>query len=173
MTHLNIEIKARCDNPDAVRKVLIERNAIFKGTDIQIDTYFNCPNGRLKLREGNIEYALIHYNREDITSPKKAIVSLYYPERNSSLKEILTNALGIFVVVKKKREIYFIDNVKFHIDMVDELGTFIEIEAIDTKGTIGKDKLRQQCEKYIKLLNIQPSNLIHCSYSDMLLKNEL
>ena len=173
MTHLNIEIKARCDSPDAVRKVLTERNAIFKGTDIQIDTYFNCRNGRLKLREGNIEYALIYYNREDTASPKKAIVSLYHPERNSSLKEILTNALGVLVVVKKKREIYFIDNIKFHIDNVENLGSFIEIEAIDTSGTIGEEKLRQQCEEYIKLFNIQPSDLIHCSYSDMILKNEL
>ena len=169
MSHLNIEIKARCNNPDAVRKVLNERNAIFKGIDFQIDTYFNCPNGRLKLREGNIEHNLIHYNREDKAGPKKAIITLYNSKRNSTLKEILTNSLGILVVVKKKREIYFIENIKFHIDTVEQLGSFIEIEAIDTAGTIGEEKLRQQCQEYIKLFNIQPSDLIPFSYSDMLL----
>ena len=59
----------------------------------------------------------------------------------SSLKEVLTKALGVLTVVDKKREIYFIGNVKFHIDTVESLGTFIEIEAQDHDGTIGKDKL--------------------------------
>lgn len=123
----------------------------------------------MKLREGNIEYALIHYKRENETEPKESIVTLYYPERNSALKEILVNSLGIHVVVKKKREIYFIDNVKFHIDTVDGLGSFVEIEAIDTAGKIGKDTLLRQCERYMNLFGIRSDDLVNSSYSDMLL----
>jgi len=85
------------------------------------------------------------------------------------LKEILTKALGILVVVDKKREIYFIDNVKFHIDIVENLGTFVEIEAIDNDGDIGKEKLLEQCQLYLDMFNIPQKDLISVSYSDLLL----
>ena len=172
ISHLNIEIKARCSHPDIVRRILKERNATFKGVDRQVDTYFNSRNGRLKLREGDIEYSFIHYDREDKIGPKKSMVTLYRPTRNSTLKEILTSALGVLVVVEKKREIYFVDNVKFHIDIVDRLGSFVEIEAIDATGTMGRDELLRQCEEYMKLFGIHPDDLIGCSYSDMLLDLE-
>lgn len=118
MSHLNVEIKARCARPDEVRRLLSERGADFKGTDRQVDTYFHCPAGRLKLREGNIENALIHYDRENRAGPKKAVVSLYQIPPDPALKEALSRALGVLVVVKKTREIYFIGNVKFHLDDV-------------------------------------------------------
>ncbi len=131
MSHLNIEIKARCANPQAIRDILRSQGADFRGTDYQTDTYFKVERGRLKLREGNIENALVYYEREDQEGPKQAQVTLYPTTPGSGLKEILTQSLGILVVVKKQREIYFIDNVKFHLDTVDGLGTFAEIEAID------------------------------------------
>lgn len=170
MSFLNIEIKARCKKSSQIRQILRQRNAIFKGEDHQIDTYFNCKDGRLKLREGTIENHLIHYQRNDEAGPKKSVVTLYKPQPGSKLKEILTNSLGVFIVVDKKREIYFINNVKFHLDTVDELGSFVEIEAIDNTGQIGQDKLKKQCEKYIGLFQIQAEDLINCSYSDMLLQ---
>ena len=71
-------------------------------------------------------------------------------------------------VVDKKREIYFIDNVKFHIDKVKGLGNFIEIEAIDKTGKIGKKKLLEQCNYYIKLFGIKNTDLLSNSYSDLL-----
>ena len=77
----------------------------------------------------------------------------------------------MLAVVDKKREIYFIKNVKFHIDTVVGLGEFIEIEAIDMDGSIGKDKLDSQCKEYIKLLNIMDKDLISDSYGDLILKN--
>ena len=55
MSILNIEIKAQCDQPDRIRNILREHHADFKGTDRQIDTYFEVPEGRLKLRQGTIE----------------------------------------------------------------------------------------------------------------------
>ena len=169
MSHLNIEIKARCSDPERVRKVLQARDAVFKGVDHQVDTYFRCAKGRLKFREGNIEYSLIHYDRQDEAGPKDSLVTLYHPERNSALKEILSNSLDILVIVRKRREIYFIDNVKFHIDIVDTLGSFVEIEAIDVTGAIGKDALKIQCDEFMRLFGIQPEDLLTSSYSDMLL----
>ena len=170
MIHTNIEIKARSKNQDKIREILKSKSAEFKGVDHQIDTYFNVINGRMKLREGNIENHLIHYSRENKSGPKQSDVLLYDSEPKSSLKSLLTRALGIFAVVDKEREIYFIDNVKFHIDSVKDLGTFIEIEAIATDGDISTEELKNQCDSYLKLFNISEEDLLSVSYSDLLLK---
>jgi adenylate cyclase, class 2 len=172
MKHLNIEIKARCDDHKKVRDFLISNHANFKGTDHQIDTYFKANNGRLKLREGNIENHLIFYEREDKEGPKQSKVILFVSDPKSSLKEILIHAMGVLVIVDKTREIYFIENVKFHIDTVKDLGTFMEIEAIDSDGSIGKEKLLEQCNKYLSLFGINESDLISVSYSDLLLRRQ-
>ena len=172
MPHINIEIKARCKNPGRIKKILKSQNADFKGIDYQVDTYFKVPYGRLKLREGNIENYLIFYERKDSVRPKKSSVSLFENKKGSSLKGILDNALGKLIVVDKKREIYFIENVKFHLDKVKDLGTFVEIEAIDRDNSIGRQRLYRQCEYYMKLLNIMPEDLISSSYSDLLLDKQ-
>ncbi len=170
MKHLNIEIKAKCENHEKIRTILTSHNADFKGTDHQIDTYFKVNKGRLKLREGNIENYLIFYERENKEGPKQSDVILYKIDLKSSLKNILLNSLGILTIIDKTREIYFIDNIKFHIDTVKGLGTFVEIEAIDSNGTIAKEKLLEQCNNFLKLFDIPKEDLISVSYSDLLLK---
>lgn len=172
MVHINIEIKAACVDHDRVRDILRSKNAIHKGVDHQIDTYFRVNSGRLKLREGNIENHLIHYVRENTVGPKRSDITLFASHPDTSLKEILTKACGILIVVDKKRDIYFIDNVKFHIDVVQDLGTFVEIEAIDD-GSIGSERLLEQCRQYMVLFDIHDEDVINVSYSDLLMqKNE-
>ncbi|MBI2411237.1 MAG: class IV adenylate cyclase [Candidatus Kerfeldbacteria bacterium] len=166
---LNIEMKARCNDQQRIREILRSQQADFRGVDHQIDTYFVVPHGRLKLREGTIENHLIFYERENSAGPKKAEIMLYDTKPESSLKTILLAALETLVVVDKQREIYFINNVKFHIDNVKELGYFIEIEAIDDTEEMSEEKLREQCEMYMKLFEIQDDQLITHSYSDLLL----
>jgi adenylate cyclase, class 2 len=171
MKHTNIEIKARCNNQESIRNILKTGNAEFKGTDHQIDTYFNVNSGRLKLREGNIENALIHYNREDKDDAKESDVILYQNSKNSLLKELLSRALGHLVIIDKEREIYFIGNVKFHLDVVKDLGEFIEIEAIGNDNT-DKDNLMSQCKFYLNLFGINKEDLVPVSYSDLLLEKQ-
>lgn len=169
--HQNIEIKARCQDSDLIRGILKDKNARFIGVDSQTDVYFKTNHGRLKLRKGNIENCLIFYDRENKKGPKHSKVILFNTPKDSLLESILRNAYGVLVEVKKKREIYFIDNVKFHIDEVEFLGNFVEIEAIDKDGSIGKEKLMLQCREYMNLFKIQEKDLIQISYSDLLLKN--
>ena len=164
-----IEIKSRCNDQDKIRNILKGEGAEFKGLDIQTDTYFRVPHGRLKLREGNIENNLIHYNRPNQDGPKQSSVLLYRSDPASNLKSILMRSLGVLAVVEKKREIYFIDNIKFHIDTVSGLGTFVEIEAIDEKGNIGKERLQEQCEAYLERFGVVKDDLVDCSYSDLIL----
>ncbi len=167
---LNIEIKAYCSNPESIHQILKEKKARFVGVDHQIDTYFKVNNGRLKLREGNIENHLIHYIRSNRVGPKKSEVLLFKSEPKSSLKEILIKSVGILVVVDKNRSIYFIENVKFHVDEVEGLGSFVEIEAIDDKDKFEESELTDQCQYYMDLFEIKQHELIDISYSDMLLE---
>ena len=170
MPILNIEFKAKTNNLIVAENILLQHHPVFIGEDHQVDTYFNVPNGRMKLREGNIENALIHYERENTAGSKSSQVILYQHQPDKNLKDILTQALGIKAVVNKRRKIYFIDNVKFHFDTVEGLGTFIEVEAIDKDGTIGAEKLQSQCDHYAALFNIKQEDFIAVSYSDMILE---
>jgi predicted adenylyl cyclase CyaB len=170
MDHLNVEIKAKCADQNRIREILQSNKADYQGLDHQIDTYFKVNHGRLKLREGNIENHLIYYERENQESPKLSKVILHQTEPQSPLKDILIKALGVLVIVDKQREIYFIGNVKFHLDKVEALGTFIEIEAIDLSNNIGQEKLQEQCQYYLDLFKIKKEYLISNSYSDLLLK---
>ena len=175
MKHTNIEIKAKStkEKQNKIREFLKSKSAEFKGTDIQIDTYFKTNDGRLKLREGNIENHLIFYKRENTKDSKESNILLYDSDPKSNLKSILINSLGELVVVKKSREIYFIDNVKFHLDSVEDLGEFVEIEAISENDEIPKEKLIEQCNNYKNKFEISEKDLIKDSYSDMLIrKNE-
>lgn len=170
MNHLNIEIKAKTNRADEIRNILKKSGARSVGLDHQIDTYFRVQHGRLKLREGNIENHLIYYERGNKKGPKQSNVTLFNTTRKSPVKDMLKKSIGVLVVVDKKREIYFIDNVKFHLDKVKGLGNFVEIEAIDKTGKIGKKKLLEQCNHYLKLFKIKNSDLLSNSYSDLLNK---
>lgn len=165
----NFEFKATCQHLNILEQKLLELNPMFIGEDHQVDTYFNVTVGRLKLREGNIENALIHYERKNTASAKQSNVLLYQHSPNVFLKNILIKALGIKTIVSKKRKIYFIENVKFHFDIVENLGTFIEVEAIDKNGNIGIDKLKEQCTFYIEFFNLKNEDFIENSYSDMMM----
>lgn len=170
MSFINVEIKARTARADQIRQYLLHRGADFRGTDLQTDTYFNVPNGRLKLRQGNIETNLIWYLRNNQAGPKQSDCLLTPVADAKALKQTLTNALGIKVTVVKKREIYFIGNVKFHIDELEGLGTFVEVEASNKTEDLPVEKLREQCEYYCKAFEIQEADLLQYSYSDMLLE---
>lgn len=170
MPYVNIEIKAKSEHHEKVREFLVTSGAEFIGVDHQIDTYFKVSKGRLKLREGNIENHLIYYERLNNSGPKQSNVTLFPFAPGSPLKSMLAQANGVLTIVDKKREIYFIENVKFHIDTVERLGTFIEIEAIDKDGSIGKETLLEQCNRYLELLGIRKEDLVSESYSDLLLR---
>ena len=167
---LNFEFKARSKNNTELEQKLHRFKPRFAGEDDQCDTYFNVSSGRLKLREGNIENALIHYQRSDEAGAKQSDVLLYQHHLDPALKLVLTAALGVKVVVEKRRRILFVENVKFHFDHIAQLGDFVEVEAIDQDGSIGIEKLREQCLFYAGVFGISEEDCIAESYSDLILK---
>ncbi len=170
MSHTNFEFKAAVKELVSYENKLKELNPIFKGIDYQKDTYFNVEKGRLKLREGNIENALIWYDRANTATSKESSIILYPHQPDSALKDILIKIHGIKVIVNKVRRIYFIENVKFHFDEIQSLGTFIEVEAIDSIGEIPIGVLKEQCEYYADFFGLKDSDFIAHSYSDLLMK---
>ena len=169
MNITNFEFKAKVKSTHEYEKKLQQLNPVFKGTDNQTDTYFNVNKGRLKLREGNIENALINYERENIAGSKSSSVILYKHNPDKALKDILVYQFGVKTIVNKTRKIYFIENVKFHFDEVKNLGAFIEVEAIDNNGNFSATELREQCNKYFVFFELKQEDMIDKSYSDLLL----
>src|SRR5690606_29244467 len=95
----------------------------------QIDTYFPVPSGRLKLREAEPGVTeLVHYHRQDVAGPRGCDYQLELV--SPSIKSMLTDALGVLVVVDKVRTLFLWKNVRIHLDTVQDLGTFIEFEAV-------------------------------------------
>lgn len=165
----NLELKARHADLDAARKAV---QAIAEvrpgGVESQIDTYFQVPHGRLKLREINEESAtLIYYERPDRAIARICSYHLVpVPDRNS-MKAALVAALGMRGVVRKRREIYFWHNVRIHLDEVEGLGTFVELEAVlapDDDEKLAQERLNQLCQ----VIRIEPAELLGQSNADLL-----
>ena len=171
MRIVNYEFKARINDEQRVRDALKTLNARSIGTDHQVDTYFHVPAGRLKVREGRIENALIFYRRSDSRRARQSAVEMMLLPRRNSLRVILARALPTLAVVDKRREIYFVKNVKIHLDRVRQLGKFLEVEAISRTGDV--KKIRSQARHFQQLFGVTAKDIVAESYSDLILAKNL
>mgnify|MGYP003981169673 CR=1 FL=1 len=163
-----VEIKARCSNLAHARKLIQGWGAKLLGREKQSDTFYNVPSGRLKLRVSSAEKLLIGYDRPDQPGPKHCEVDLYPVEYPETLNAVLTARLGVRIRVRKDRERWLLGNVKFHLDRVDKLGEFIEIEILGKRGVDTVESLRTVCKSYMDKLGIQQDELVDNAYADML-----
>ena len=163
----NIELKFRLADLATARNVAKQRATQALGIEHQVDTYFHCRHGRLKLRQIDRHPAqLVWYERPD---EKGARTSDYYlvPVSNpETLKIALTAAWGIRGTIEKSREIYLIENVRVHLDEVNELGTFLEFESV-LSPRIGDARGREQLVGLCKLFGLDAQESIAGSYSDL------
>ena len=164
----NIELKARLRDPEGARQIA-ERLATERiGMQQQRDTYFSVPHGRLKLREIAGQPAqLVWYERPDSPDAKASdyqLLSVAEPER---LCKVLADALGIRVIVDKRREIFLYHNVRIHLDEVAGLGSFLEFEAV-LSDAIDDERGREQVAFLSREFGLLPEDLLLHSYSDML-----
>ncbi len=163
----NIELKAHLRDLDRALAVCRRLGAIARGEIRQIDTYFNAPSGRLKLREASPGATeLIHYERPDIAGPKRCDYSLAVAP--ADIKPLLAAALGVRATVAKTRTLFLLENVRIHLDRVDGLGEFIEFEAV--LGTEhSAEEGQAKVEELIARFGIAPEELLDYSYLDILL----
>ena len=168
MKRVNFELKERLRDEARVRAALNQMRARYVGMDHQVDTYFHVPSGRLKVREGKIENALIFYQRANSPRPRRSSIELMLLPPRNGLRAILSKAMSTRVVVDKKREIYFVGNVKIHLDQVRGLGKFLEVEAITRTGSL--NRARGQALRFQKICGISSRDIVSQSYSDMQLE---
>lgn len=167
----NIELKSRLSDLSAAREVARAIATKQLGLQEQADTYFHCPNGRLKLRQ--IEHSpaqLVWYARPDEEGPKASDYRLVPVTNPETLKAALADAYGIWCVVRKVREIYLYHNVRIHLDEVEDLGTFLEFEAV-LGPNVDDEKGRAQLADLRQRFSISDADLLAVSYSDLLSKS--
>jgi len=128
----NIEIKAKIDNIDTFKELVLKLCTEPGKVLQQHDTFFNTPNGRLKLRvqpHPSLK-ELIYYDRPDQEGPKLSNFSKYIPDDAESLKEVLRQCYGIRGIVEKTRTLYMYGQTRIHVDEVVGLGSFMELEVV-------------------------------------------
>jgi predicted adenylyl cyclase CyaB len=164
---LNIELKARCDDLGRLRERLLSLGAERQDPERQIDTYFRVSHGRLKLRESlQSGPELIYYTRGDVAEARESHYEIYRLEDAEGLKEVLEKALGVRAVVAKRREVYLIGNVRVHLDKVQDLGSFVELEGIVGDPT-ELARVAAEVQSLQRTLKIEDHSLIRESYSDL------
>ena len=163
----NVELKARIDAVDRVRSIAVQLATERLPDQYQIDTYFVCLHGRLKLREINARQAeLIWYERPDQTESKLCRYCRIPVDDPAAMKHALQAALGVRVVVEKHREIYLFHNVRIHLDQVTGLGHFLEFEAV-LGSNVTEDEGRRQVEQLQARFGIAAADLLTGSYADL------
>lgn len=167
----NIEIKARVRDFTALKA----RAESLSETPVQIipqeDTFFIIPKGRLKLRLLAPDHAqLVWYARTDDTGPKRSDYQIYETRDPENLKTVLTLALGVRGVVKKARYLYLVGQTRIHLDDVEGLGYFMELEVVMRPGQSDAEG-QAIAEDLMKKLDIAPGDLLDGAYMDMLEKN--
>ena len=131
----NVELKARDPDPEATLRAALGHGAEDHGVLRQRDTYFGTLDGRLKLREetrpdGTSHAQLVSYSRPDAATARTSAYHLVDVPDPASLTEALDATLGTAVVVDKHRHLLLWRDVRIHLDDVDGLGTWIELEAV-------------------------------------------
>ena len=166
----NIEIKARVKDFESLRQAAARRSDTPCQIISQEDTFFHCPQGRLKLRElAQNRGQLIYYQRQDVTGPKHSEYMIYETDSPASLKLILAKAFGIRGVVSKTRYLYLAGQTRIHLDDVQGLGKFMELEVVllpgqtDAEGQVIAASLMHE-------LGIHEQDLIDSAYMDLIEK---
>lgn len=157
-------IKARVTSNKVVEEMLAQLHSIFVGIDHQTDIYFKVDRGKLKLRQGTIENLITHYERTHEGDAEKTEVFRY--DVNPSAKEIehLKSTHHQIGVVQKERKIYFVNNIKVHLDKLLNGEEFIELEAIDRENKFTNEELKQQCLDLKNKLGIRESDQVQTGY---------
>lgn len=164
----NIEIKARVDNLDSLAR---QAETLADEGPVQIDqddTFFNCERGRLKLRSFSAERGeLIFYRRADTAGPKTS----FYLRSPTTTPEVLRHSLalayGELGRVRKRRTLYLVGRTRVHLDLVEGLGSFLELEMV-----LADDESERQGEEeaidLMERLGIEQEQLVEGAYLDLL-----
>ncbi len=168
----NVEIKAPLPDPERAREICRRLTGERETVLHQEDTFYRCRRGRLKLRRlGSDRAELIAYERPDDDGPRTSDYTVVPVDDADALHRALTSALGVRGLVRKRRDLYLVGQTRVHLDEVEGLGSFIELEVVlhDDQNTADG---RRIARRMMTELGIDESRLIAEAYIDLLTGNE-
>ena len=166
----NIEIKARLSDLEAARAIAVDLGAAPHGVEEQTDRYYTLDAGRrVKLRTIRGSRAeLITYDRPEVRGVRASEYTLT-PVRDEAAGLCLVPKSAPLVVVHKRREVLLWDNVRIHLDEVDGLGSFLELEA-GVDASHDETACRAQIDSLMNALRLSEPELIRASYAELILE---
>jgi predicted adenylyl cyclase CyaB len=166
----NVEIKARIQDLATIRQLVAE---IANGEPeilLQVDTYFNVETGRLKLREfSNASAELIYYLRPDACGPTESHYRRISIPEPQTLCELLTGALGVCGTVRKRRLVYAVGRTRVHLDDVEGLGDFLELEVV-LEAEEPTDVGVAEAKRLMRQFGVSEDALVSDAYVDLFAK---
>ena len=167
----NLEFKTRLTDPKAAFARARDLGAELWGDLRQTDTYFAVSTGRLKLRETpGFQAELIYYHRDEAAEARPSDYETAPSTSGTALRDLLTHALGVLAVVKKRRTLLLMDTTRIHLDNVESLGDFLEIEVPVKEGE--EETARQRFDALLAGLGYGPADSIRASYVDLILAKD-
>ena len=168
----NIEIKFRVEDLDPIE--LLAANLADHGPEllVQEDIFFNTSSGRLKLRkfaDGSAE--LIGYHRSDSDSIRESNWHAYATQDPTALQNVLSLTVGQGVTVSKHRTLYLIGNTRVHLDRVDELGQFVELEVVLDEGD-SQQRGMDIAKELVERLGLSGAEKLSVAYADLLVAKQ-
>jgi len=164
----NIEIKAGLRDRVAVEEKAAALATYGPERILQHDTFFVCANGRLKLREfADGQGELIFYRRADASGPKESFYLLSPTAHPQNLRESLRLAYGIHNEVRKERTLYLVGRTRIHLDRVEQLGDYLELEVVLEEGEAPAAG-EGEAQELMAALGILTSDLVEGAYADLL-----
>ncbi len=163
----NLELKLKVKSHEAILKAIKKIGAKRAATLNQTDTYFKIDSGLLKLREFDGKNELIKYLRNEAEGERWSDYQVLNVE-GENVKEFFASLFPVETVVKKIRELYLFDNTRIHLDTVDSLGCFIELETLVIKGDEADAKKR--FDKTVELLELPLDEQLKTSYRNLTLE---
>jgi len=164
----NVEIKARIESVEALKQRAAALADQGPTEIVQDDTFFACPNGRLKLRAFSATSGqLIFYQRPDRAGPKESFFLISPTSSPDTLREALTLAYGQAGRVRKHRTLFLSGRTRIHLDRVENLGDFLELEVVMADGESTEAGVAVAHDLLAKL-GVAPGQLIERAYVDLL-----
>ncbi len=165
---LNLELKVKLNSFEETEQLLKQISAEPKAELNQKDVYYNVPDGLLKLRIENGNQSLIKYNRNEGSGDRYSDYDVLYFSSGEG-EEFLASLFEVEAVVEKKRILYVYDNTRVHLDSVNDLGAFLELETLVING---KEDAVKRFDKIVGLLKLDTGAQIKKSYRDLIIEKE-
>ena len=164
----NLELKIQLKSHHLLRRRLIDIGADNIGILNQKDVYYTVPKGLLKLRIEDGRESLIFYKRNENAKTRWSDYDIIKFE-NEGGEKFLKKLFIVETVVEKRRELFYFENTRIHLDKVNILGNFIELETLVLSS---KAEAQKRFKRINTLLDLDSSMQIKKSYRDLLLKSK-